>query len=562
MNDPHGQLWIITTTEGTAVSAHCAVCMAGLGKCCSHIVSVLFYLEVWTRLNGKLACTQVKCTWPLPSTVKQVEYARVRNINFASAKKIRSELDKSIASVNFSSTKSSSAAQSNEPTPAENKPALKPPSKDELQQFYKALSECRVKPVCLSLIHPHSETFISTTRDIKAIPDLYEKKYLDLSYPELLQECYKVDLKLSGEQIKATEWDTIDQAKGSAFFRQRAGRIDASNTAPSKNGCKDEALTIAAYEKTMKETHANFVVTKCGIIINNKYQFLRATPDFLCECDCCGQRCGEVKCPFCIEGLDFDSYVQMKASCLDKHGDEFMLKRDHNYYFQSQQQIHTAGRAYLDFIVLATDGTSHQFVKQRLLPDIEHWETQIPKLETFWRICVLPEILGRWYTRNMDLKSQISPRESWPSEQPGVVQDCHTKSRPSETVCINSETPVSSSSSPASIHSETLQSEPSTSMGSQTSTTDPDVLLTGTTINLDVDKTSSLGSLTERDFALITSPCGWLDSATIHQAQLCLKKINPNMEGFQRPTLGLCKNFDVVSGEFVQLLHTGFACAQ
>ena len=54
MNDPHVQLWIITNKEGTVVSAHCTGCMAGLGECCSHVASVLFYLEVWTRLNGKL----------------------------------------------------------------------------------------------------------------------------------------------------------------------------------------------------------------------------------------------------------------------------------------------------------------------------------------------------------------------------------------------------------------------------------------------------------------------------------------------------------------------------
>ena len=41
----------------------------------------------------------------------------------------------------------------------------------------------------------------------------------------------------------------------------------------------------------------------------------------------------------------------MKASRLEKHGDEYMLKRDHDYYFQAHQQIHTAESAYLDFIV-------------------------------------------------------------------------------------------------------------------------------------------------------------------------------------------------------------------
>lgn len=189
----------------------------------------------------------------------------------------------------------------------------------------------------------------------------------------------------------------------------------------------------------MKETHANSVVTKCWTIINKKYPFLHATPDFLCECDCCGQGCGEVKCPFCIEGLDFDSYVKIKASCLEKHRDEFMLKREHDYYFQAQQQIHTAGKAYLDFIVFATDGTSHRFVKQRLFPDIEHWETQIPKLEKFWRSCVLPEILARWYTRKVDLKPQISPRESQPSG------DCYCRQSTNERpiTCTNPECKVS-----------------------------------------------------------------------------------------------------------------------
>ena len=66
--------------------------------------------------------------------------------------------------------------------------------------------------------------------------------------------------------------------------------------------------------------------------------------------------------PLLHQGVDFDSYVKMKASCLEKHGDEFMLKREHGYYFQAQQQIYTADRAYLDFIVFATDGTSHWFV--------------------------------------------------------------------------------------------------------------------------------------------------------------------------------------------------------
>ena len=67
----------------------------------------------------------------------------------------------------------------------------------------------------------------------------------------------------------------------------------------------------------------------------------------------------------------------------------------------------------------------------------------------------------------------------------------------------------------------------------------------------------SLRNLDEQDYQLIMSPHGWLDGAIIHSAQVLLQKINPLIEGFQRPTLGPVRNFSVVSGEFVQLLHTG-----
>ena len=45
------------------------------------------------------------------------------------------------------------------------------------------------------------------------------------------------------------------------------------------------------------------------------------------------------------------------------------------------------------------------FVHQRIVPDQAHWDMVAPKLETFWKVCILPEILGRWYTRKIDLSS-------------------------------------------------------------------------------------------------------------------------------------------------------------
>ena len=89
----------------------------------------------------------------------------------------------------------------------------------------------------------------------------------------------------------------------------------ASPEQPQKHGCKHEAMVIAEYEKTIRKP----VVTKCGTIVNMKYSFLDATPDFLCEC-------GEVKCPYCIEGVDFDTMHNRNHSTWEKLKDAAFSK--------------------------------------------------------------------------------------------------------------------------------------------------------------------------------------------------------------------------------------------
>ena len=71
------------------------------------------------------------------------------------------------------------------------------------------------------------------------------------------------------------------------------------------------------------------------------------------------------------------------------------------------------------------------------------------------------------------------------------------------------------------------------------------------------DKVSSLSTLTEKEFSPINSSSEWLDYTVIRHTQMILKKIHPLIEGFQRPTLRPCNNFDVVGGEFIQILNTG-----
>ena len=50
MNDGLISVWMIAEKDGTVKSAHCLGCKAGLSESCSHVASMLFYIETWTRI--------------------------------------------------------------------------------------------------------------------------------------------------------------------------------------------------------------------------------------------------------------------------------------------------------------------------------------------------------------------------------------------------------------------------------------------------------------------------------------------------------------------------------
>ena len=54
-----------------------------------------------------------------------------------------------------------------------------------------------------------------------------------------------------------------------------------------------------------------------------------------------------------------------------------------------------------DFIVFVISNNCSKFVQ-------EHLESEVGNLSLFWRICILWEILGQWYTQKLDLRKELS----------------------------------------------------------------------------------------------------------------------------------------------------------
>ena len=156
----------------------------------------------------------MKYAWLLPTYVTEVSYARVKDIDFSSAKKLKGNLDTRIDSLDRTCADSQV-----EPTCSKATTAIPshPASKSEMDIFYEVLNQCEKAPV-LSLIDPYAEQFLAKSRNVPVLSDLFERTNLDLEYPELLQKCKNVKINVSGEEIKIVVQDKRDQAKGPGFF--------------------------------------------------------------------------------------------------------------------------------------------------------------------------------------------------------------------------------------------------------------------------------------------------------------------------------------------------------
>lgn len=119
--------------------------------------------------------------------------------------------------------------------------------------------------------------------------------------------------------------------------------------------------------------------------------FVRASPDGLVSCDCCGSGGLEIKCPYCTKDKSPDSSI----SYLEDTENGLSLKKNSNYYFQVQAQIHVCHLKYSDFVVW----TPHGIHLERIYPDVTHFTGTMEKITLFYKYAILPELVGKWYTR-------------------------------------------------------------------------------------------------------------------------------------------------------------------
>ena len=300
------------------------------------------------------------------------------------------------------------------------------PTDLELKSFFDKISRCKSKPAILSLIPEYQDRYIPKS-SLPFFPvclhDLCDASLAKADYLDLLHRSESVQIELTEEMVRNVEEATRQQSKSRLWYRYRAGRVTASkmrqvcrtsDEMPSQRlikelcypelfkftskatswGCEHESAACRRYFEQMKDQHGDFSMSNSGLVLNPEWPHLGASPD------------GIVNCYNSVQDIARDS-----SSCLQTSDTDGSPHLDHNhaYYYQVQAQIFLCQVQYADFCVCTFPHGSHPEIHiERIFPDAELWQTCIHKSTKLFRTSLLPELLGKWYTRGPSL-SVVSP---------------------------------------------------------------------------------------------------------------------------------------------------------
>ena len=74
---------------------------------------------------------------------------------------------------------------------------------------------------------------------------------------------------------------------------------------------------------------------------------------------------------------------------------KWVLKRDHQYFYQVQTQLNVCKLPYADFVIWTENGMKYE----QILLHQKFFEELLDIIRHFFIYGVLPELLGKWYSR-------------------------------------------------------------------------------------------------------------------------------------------------------------------
>jgi hypothetical protein len=406
--------WFISTKDGQVLASHCD-CMAGCGETCTHVAALMFWVMRTVKVRDERTVTQEPAYWTIPPSVKNVEYREISNINFQSAKSLKRKFEECLSSSTSQISKNVHPVRKTRKIPS--------PTENELDSFFSDLVSTNRKPAILSIVPDYLESYKPKSAVLKLpkpLTELKNKQSMNLDYDQLIKSCEGIEITVTDEEIENVEKITRKQASEGKWFNYRAGRITASKmksvytanidnpssalvksivypnvnfrNEATKWGIDNEKKAATLCCEALATDHDNVELIETGLFISKDRPFIGASPDGIIKCDCCGSCLLEVKCPFNHKGKVIDESVPYLIKGEDG---ELCLDRNHPYFFQIQTQLGVT-ELELCYFVVWSDISVHI---EQIHFNPEFYEQICAKAEVFFRRALLPELVGKYFTR-------------------------------------------------------------------------------------------------------------------------------------------------------------------
>ena len=316
---------------------------------CKHVVALLLALLDFTERHkdrATLVGTDVTCKWDKPR--KQSMPKRIQDIHFGRCSENPAPF---LPKTHYFAP------------PSNNRdPVLEKKFKHSLEQYHP-------NAVALHLLSDSEHSSDTESEDETALPNMVDmyRQYSDLPVKPPLLEFLR---GLCDEQyIQDVEMETRDQNSSSVWREQRKGRVTASvahsvlhakedtlhnansyifsnvlqrsifTSAATEYGLRSESIAQELYNNLYKEHH-NFSFKKSGLVINDDYPFLGASPDGIAYCDCCGQRVVEIKCPYSLKEKSVEDICSERGYHLEMKDGQVSCRSSSPWYTQMQVQMY------------------------------------------------------------------------------------------------------------------------------------------------------------------------------------------------------------------------------
>ena len=392
-----------------------------LGQSCNHVAALVHKVDFcWEYGYVNPACTSQPCVWNDGGKLTLIQPQRIMEMDL----------------------KKPSAQKKEKKNILNSKASFQPILNTEkrgmsFEEFMLSINE-KVPNAVANFEHsdpPVKNTYYDKqTRHANVPKSLTDLAHSTLSTQEFLSRVPLYDVN----DIRKIENATRGQASNPEWFRQRKGRITASNfrdvhtrvnsvisadvsskvdcnkllarvmgyikvnpNLPSlKHGRQIEPIAIHEYRKTSSANgHKHVKINQCGLFVDSQRGYLGASPDGLVEC-CCGEGILEVKCPIsCAHTFPSSDNV---AFLVEKDGKD-VLKRSHKYFDQVQGQLAITKRKWCDFFVF----TRHGHFLERIYPDTIYWSSLALNLEYFYLNYMAPEIVSKELEMSLEVENTV-----------------------------------------------------------------------------------------------------------------------------------------------------------